>query len=313
MVKSALQHHGVAVLQAEDDADCLIVNTAISVATESGKPAVVVSDDTDVLSLLVNQAGRTPANLFQLSQAGKKEPKIYDISAIRKELGEAADLILFAHAISGTDTTSALYMKGKRDPLKKLMKNDNLRKLAQVFYNTLSSKAEVAAAGEAFILTWYGISAPNLDKARYKAYVRKIAKKSVASKIDLALLPPTSAAAIQHCLRVYHQVQAWLGRELPAVDWGWKLSPTGLLVPVTTTLLAAPSKVLESIACACRGDCSNRICGCVRAGDRCSPMCANCCGQACSNAMLDVPGGTDLGDYAEQESDPDDPDETEMM
>ncbi|KAK3931380.1 Glucans biosynthesis protein D [Frankliniella fusca] len=38
MVKSALQHHGVAVLQAEDDADCLIVNTAISVATESGKP-----------------------------------------------------------------------------------------------------------------------------------------------------------------------------------------------------------------------------------------------------------------------------------
>ncbi|KAK3931378.1 Chromosome-associated kinesin KIF4 [Frankliniella fusca] len=231
-----------------------------------GKPAVVVSDDTDVLSLLVNQAGRTPANLFQLSQAGKKEPKIYDISAIRKELGEAADLILFAHAISGTDTTSALYMK-----------------------------------------------APNLDKARYKAYVRQIAKKSVASKIDLALLPPTSAAAIQHCLRVYHQVQAWLGRELPAVDWGWKLSPTGLLVPVTTTLLAAPSKVLESIACACRGDCSNRICGCVRAGDRCSPMCANCCGQACSNTMLDVPGGTDLGDYAEQESDPDDPDETEMM
>ena len=36
--------------------------------------------------------------------------------------------------------------------------------------------------------------------------------------------PPTSAAAVYHCLRVYHQAQQWRDVALPPQDWGWKLA-----------------------------------------------------------------------------------------
>ena len=37
-------------------------------------------------------------------------------------------------------------------------------------------------------------------------------------------LPPTSAAAVYHSLRFYHQVQQWKGVALPPRDWSWKLA-----------------------------------------------------------------------------------------
>ena len=51
-------------------------------------------------------------------------------------------------------------------------------------------------------------------------------------------LPPTSAAAVYHSLRVYHQVQQWRGVALRPQDWGWKLVD-GSLLPVRTDLPAA--------------------------------------------------------------------------
>lgn len=46
------------------------------------------------------------------------------------------------------------------------------------------------------------------------------------SHIHPKTLPPTSAAAKYHSLRVYFQVNEWKGRgtELNPLDWGWKKS-----------------------------------------------------------------------------------------
>ena len=62
-----------------------------------------------------------------------------------------------------------------------------------------------------------------MDAFRYYAFTHAIAKKSVKDSFNLATLPPTSAAAKQHILRTYLQVQKWIGNELEPTDWGWRV------------------------------------------------------------------------------------------
>ena len=69
------------------------------------------------------------------------------------------------------------------------------------------------------------------------------------SHIQPQTLPPTSAAAKFHSLRVYFQVQQWKGTRdgvLPE-EWGWRESEDEILVPVTTDLLPAPDDLLRII------------------------------------------------------------------
>ena len=97
----------------------------------------------------------------------------------------------------------------------------------QIFNDPEVSADDIAAAGEAFLLSIYG-EKPNgsLDKQRYFIYLRTIAEQTVHAKFDLATLPPTSAAARQHSYRSFHQVQQWLGNDLNPADWGWELDMT---------------------------------------------------------------------------------------
>ena len=34
--------------------------------------------------------------------------------------------------------------------------------------------------------------------------------------------PPSSEAAAHESLRLYHQIQAWMGQDLPPEEWGWE-------------------------------------------------------------------------------------------
>lgn len=62
-------------------------------------------------------------------------------------------------------------------------------------------------------------------------------------KLDLASLPPTKGSAKYHSFRVYHQVQEWLGNQLPPEMWGWKRGFDGNL-DITTLDPPAPDTVL---------------------------------------------------------------------
>ena len=50
-----------------------------------------------------------------------------------------------------------------------------------------------------------------MDERRLAAYCKKLGGKS---SIKPESLGPTSDSTAQHSLRVYHQVQSWLGTEL---------------------------------------------------------------------------------------------------
>ena len=96
-------------------------------------------------------------------------------------------------------------------------------------------------------------------------------------------LPPTSAAAVYHSLRLYHQVQQWRGVALPPLDWGWKLVD-GRLLPVRTDLQAAHVSLLEIIRCNCKSDCGSQRCSCRKHGMDCSAACGFCRGQSYTNS-----------------------------
>jgi len=202
LLSQTLESEGVRVRQAIADADALIVKTALDIAREKNK-VVVVGTDTDLLIMLLARA-RKPDKIYFLSPGSKA----YNVGSIQNTIGERKQCLLFIHAMSGCDTTSALFGKGKKKAWK-LSINKDVQKISAIFCTRTSSKESVAKAGEKFIMMLYESgknSEPSLDDLRCRIYARTLAKKSVTSNFELASLPPTSAAARQHSLRTYLQV-----------------------------------------------------------------------------------------------------------
>ena len=117
------------------------------------------------------------------------------------------------------------------------MKDAQFQEQAEVFNNKDATKSDIIVAGEKSLVCLYnGRSEESLDSLRYSRFCQKITTGT--SFVQPECLPPTSAAAVYHSLRVYHQVQQWRGVALPPQDWGWKLVD-GRLLPVRTDLPAA--------------------------------------------------------------------------
>ena len=89
--------------------------------------------------------------------------------------------------------------------------------------------------------------------------------------------PYTSGLVKYHSLRVYHQIQEWLGVQMSSVDWGWKVS-AGNLLSIMTDLQPASQKFLEAIRCGCKYACNTMRCSCRKHGMTCSTACSECRG-----------------------------------
>ena len=124
---------------------------------------------------------------------------------------------------------------------------------------------------------------------RYEKFCVKVATSTVP--VQPSTLPPTSASVKYHSLRVYYQVQEWLGGEMPSVDWGWKVS-AGKLMPIMTDLHPAPQKFLEVVRCGCKPGCDTMRCSCRKHGMSCSTACSECRG-VCANTLSDIDSESD--------------------
>ena len=111
--------------------------------------------------------------------------------------------------MTGCDTTSALHRQGKK-AFNLVKHNPELQKLEEVLLDSSSTPDAVALAGE-ILLTLYGATGTTLSINTHR---RHCFRKAVATcPIQLAALPPTSAAARDPTWHVYHQVQSWLGND----------------------------------------------------------------------------------------------------
>jgi len=192
-------------------------------------------------------------------------------------------------------------LSGKMKLSKLLQKSfDDLREVVQTFYDATANADSVASAGEVVIKALYGSPRLDidLDVYRYECFLKCVA----GNRAQLSSLPPTIAAARQYSLRVYHQVQTWLGNVLKASQLGWHETEDGLQ-PVETTLQPAPAEILKLISCGCKKSCG-AACGCRRAGLVCSSVCTTCRGTSCLNINITT---------AESESEVSDIDDTDLL
>lgn len=273
MLLQTLKQGGIEVQQATEDADGVIVDAAISL-TAKYESVAVVSEDIDVLVLLTG-IGNTYENLyFHKPGKGKKGGLWYSTTSFKFDPKH----VLFIHAFTGCDTTSAFFGHGKTKFCTLIQNQPLLQEHAAKFSEPNASRDVIEQAGEQLILALYGqMTCETLDELRYGMFL----KSTVKNAFNLARLPPTTDAAAFHSMRTYHQVQAWLGRVMNPLQWGWRKGPSSLL-PITMMKDAAPEFLLKIVSCSCKKGCT-AACSCRKSGLHCSTACKHCCGLYCEN------------------------------
>lgn len=285
ILSSYLEEAGCLTAHARSDADVLIIQTAI----QSSKTVntVVVGEDTDLLILLLHHADMDGKELYFRPEPKRnaKKVRLWNIKISKEKLGSRiCSKLLFIHAITGCDTTSRLYGIGKTASLSKIQCSDELNKIGEAFMQDNAKKDDIINAGEnALVLLYNGDSGDDLDALRYKRFQEKVVKSF--KYVDAKDLPPTSASAKFHSLRVYYQVQEWRGEtgHLDPEKWGWEITNQQLM-PVQTDMPPAPKDLLRIFRCNCKTGCDSRRCTCKKHGLECTPACGECKGLSCSNS-----------------------------
>ena len=130
--------------------------------------------------------------------------KVWKVQWLARILGpEVCYLLPFVHAVNGCDTTSGLFRIGKAVPLKKLS-DPNFKTQAHVFCQQGLDQSTIITAGEkALVCLYNGRLGDSLDTLRFQRFHEKVS--SCTTTVQVQSLPPTSAAAKYHSLRVYFQ------------------------------------------------------------------------------------------------------------
>jgi len=171
--------------------------------------------------------------------------KIQDIVESTGEL--LTSHILFIHARSGCDTTSATYGQGKTFLLKRF--NKESEELPSIFSNSQISVEEVGkTSSHVFVILYGGKREESLNSLRYYKYMDVVASNSMS--LDPQKLPPTERAAYYHDLRIHLQIILWKTlanshEDLDPQQWGWRLD-WDVLSPIMTDLDAAPENLHDS-------------------------------------------------------------------
>lgn len=273
---------------APEDADRLIVVTAIENASlNSEETVIIVGEDVDLLVIFSQLAQNFKNIYFRKNNNGSKPNQFYNSNSFKYP--NVQKIVAFLHAFTGCDTTSCFYRLGK-NRLINSFPAEKLLELSSVFYQKNASSEEIASSAYHLIIGMYSDKSekkiidksPNftLNDLRFMQF----SKAKIKSKFSLESLPPTEGAAKQHAFRVYYQLQQWLGNiDLQATDWGWQIK-RGKLLPVGTADPPIPIKLMNQIACSCsKKGCIDASCGCKKHGLRCTNLCGHCHEDTCSN------------------------------
>lgn len=282
MLSAKLIEKGYTIIKASKNLNLMIARTAMKFSVDD--VTVVVSDDPELLYVLCSHFDPDCYNIF-FKYEGKSEKKnvLWNIGQIESHISkEKMSHFPFVNAITGCKTTSHLFGVGKGTALKKLLKVPEFQTIATTFRDPNSTITEIIESGNrAIVMLYNGKVGQSLNELRYARFAEKVC--TAKAVVDVQTLPMTESAAYYHLLRVYLQTQIWLGNEhLDPTIYGWKIEGNRL-TPKTTDLSIAPKKLLSSIKCGCKGDCTTKVCTCKKNSMACSVACTVCRGICCLN------------------------------
>ena len=157
-------------------------------------------DDTDILILLLYFYWNMKPNI-QITMK-KFDESIIDINATATKLGNTCDQLLAMHALTGCDTTSYPYSKGKTTGFNVRLKHPVIG--LECFGEEDISKDELFDVGSKFFCYLYGSeTCVSMACLRYKLFSSNKRTPCIKS------LPPTDEALMQHCLRCHLQIRIW--------------------------------------------------------------------------------------------------------
>ena len=165
MLTTELRRAGVLVKQDPADADHLIVSTALTLAQPERKPVFVVGTDTDLLVMLISRSS-SDTDIHMLCHRNLLQ--LYNIDELHLYVGDKKQHLMFVglHAISGCDTLSTPYMKGKHIALGLLRIYGDHDSLS-TFTEPRSPPEDLTNVEIRFLLKLYGtVRSTSLDKLR---------------------------------------------------------------------------------------------------------------------------------------------------
>ena len=235
------------------------------------------------LVLLIHHYHEPMADIYFFSEASKRKkegPQSFNIRHIIDITDPGIrNNLLFAHAWSGCDCTSATFGQWKWVIMKLLLRHEEVWAISQTFYKPDATHVEIAQGGIRLFSLMYGGRDSNLNKIRYTFYMNVITK---------GLITPEKLP-----LTVYIQVIQWnsfLDTDKLPTDWGWKID-SGKCTPISTTLAPAPQELLNFIRCNCkptsRDPCSTNVCSCRKNTLKCVAACVT--GTVVPTVLIYVP------------------------
>ncbi|MES9884496.1 MAG: hypothetical protein ABW185_26930, partial [Sedimenticola sp.] len=179
-----------------EEADCIIISYVLSLIRQKYEHIQIVSDDTDVFALLVFFCWKWHCTV-QLSMK-KSDGRLIDINATAENLGSKSTQLLGVHAITGCDTVSYLFGKGKASAVAAMVKHDvGLEILGE---RTVSLE-DTISVGHKFVGVLYKGKQPHtsMNQLRHTIFMSKRDTPKIKT------LPPTDAALNEHVKRAHLQ------------------------------------------------------------------------------------------------------------
>ena len=157
---------GYAVLHSTQDADTMVVNTAMSKIGRSD--VILVGDDTDLLIVALHQCMHaTPSNSLYMFRSGAvlNVRNVIDAPANKRQVLEN---ILAIHSLSGCDTVSRLSGIGKTRLVKLVEKNPSIGADLKAFSKASLSSSKIVKYGHRILSKLYGIMNSADNETKYE-------------------------------------------------------------------------------------------------------------------------------------------------
>lgn len=272
-------------LFSHDEADITMITCRLMVAQIGTQVIRILSDDTYVFVLLIFWVHQK--KIQATVQMERSDGTVWNINAICEKLGPKCLQILGMHYLTGSDTTSYLYRKGKVSALKTLKASD-FPGLYTVLGELDATPTQLMEVGQAFFCALYGqVPGTTMNAARYHLYTKKPGKH-----LKIMSLPPTDVNLFQHILRAH--LQTILAKaadqtappDLDITKFGWKVKDDGIPVPVTSDQPPGPPELMDVVRCDCKAPlkaCNTERCTCHHGKISCTVYCACLCGDKCYN------------------------------